>query len=319
MRFTTRGAWLAPRSTAGLDSESARDVLAEMRSLGVTHVAIGHDVTMPTIAAPELTWGAGDDGLRIVLRAIRAAGMHAFLLPRIESPDFFEPPYPFRADIEFGDDVATWERFHACVERMLLHYAALAAEERVAVFGVGLELKHSVKRFDSRWREMIGRVRGVFPGALTYSANWYDEWEDVPFWDALDYIGVGAYFELAPNASHPDPVQAIAESWQPIAERLAALSRHVGRPVLFTEIGYTGYADCVERPWEWAGKQGGQTAIDHARQARAYAGLFRALGDAPWLDGMFVWTFYAGPTDIADWEYALQGRPAVDVLRAAYR
>ncbi len=318
--FPIRGAWIAPRSTAGLDSSSAVEVLAEMRASGVTHVAVGHDVSMPKFVEPRLEWGEGDGRLRVALRAIRKAGMQAFLLPRIESPDFFEPPYPFRADIAFADPT-DWDAFHDNVEQMALHYAKLAQEEQVAIFGVGLELKQSVKEFEQRWREIVRAVRKVYSGSVTYSANWYDEWLDVPFWDELDYVGIGAYFELhAEDGLGPDadPVADVAARWRPVATELRALSERVDRPVLFTEIGYTGYVDCVERPWEWAGKQDKGVAIDHERQAQAYAGLFQALGSERALAGMFAWTFYSGPHDIADWEYALQSRPAGTVLRQAY-
>jgi hypothetical protein len=37
---------------------------------------------------------------------------------------------------------------------------------------------------------------------FTYSANWggsdaTEEWSKIPFWDALDYLGLSAYFRLA--------------------------------------------------------------------------------------------------------------------------
>ena len=44
---------------------------------------------------------------------------------------------------------------------------------------------------------MIAGVRQRFDGKLTYGANWggsdaIEEWTHVPFWDALDYIGIAA-------------------------------------------------------------------------------------------------------------------------------
>ena len=215
------------------------------------------------------------------------------------------------------------ERFHDAMQKMLLHYAGIAQAEGVAIFGLGLEMKRSAKARPDRWRQTADAVRKVFDGKLTYSANWYDEWEQVAFWDALDYIGIGAYFELRslPGQQDAEPVADIAARWRPVAERIAAVSKRFERKVLFTEIGYTGYADTVERPWEWAGKQDRDppVPIDWQRQADAYAGLFRALGKADWLAGTFVWRIHPAVTaDTEGWEYVLQGRPAADVLRAAY-
>ena len=35
------------------------------------------------------------------------------------------------------------------------------------------------------WRRIIGEVRKVYDGKLTYSANWYREFEQITFWMSL--------------------------------------------------------------------------------------------------------------------------------------
>ena len=320
VQFPIRGAWLAPRQGFPLDSDRAQRSLDEMKSLGVTHVAIGLEVSMPEMAEPDLVWGNGDPELRAVLARIERAGLEALLMPRIESPDFFKPPYPFRADISFAEQ-ADWDAFHAGMGRMLHHYAVLAQEEGVAVFGIGLELKQSVAAHEQAWRAIIKDLRKVYAGKLTYSANWYDEWEQVPFWDALDFVGIGAYFELDPGDGRPETgaIDDLMARWQPIVARIRAKARQVERPVLFTEVGYTGYADCAERPWEWAGKEDRGVPIDLTRQAQCYAALFRTFGSQEWMQGVFVWRFYTEHRYVEDREYGLQGRPAAEVLGRAYR
>jgi len=319
-----RGAWLAPRSGHPLDTEEGSKVLRDMRALGVRQVAVGHDVQMPKFQEPRLVWGEGDTALRGFLRRCKQEGLETFLLPRIESPDFFRPPYPFRGDIRFATAVE-WDSFHNHMERMILHYARLSEEEGVALLGLGLELKHSVRGHPQRWRQIIRSVRKVYRGKITYSANWWREWEHVTFWDALDFIGIGAYFEL--RAQPPEGLDAVPGTasrqqlvvrWQPIREQLRRVSKQYGRPVLFTEVGYAGYVDCAERPWEWAGKQEKGTAIDHRAQGRAYGALFDVVAAEECIAGLFVWRFYTNPGDIADWEYGLQARPAAVVLREAY-
>ena len=97
------------------------------------------------------------------------------------------------------------------------------------------------------------------------------------------------------------------------------MSNKYGRRVLFTEVGYAGYEDCAERPWEWAGKQEKGTPIDHGAQARAFGALLDVVAAEDCLAGLFAWRFYTNPDEAAAWEYALQGRPAEAVLREAYR
>ncbi|MHC4079371.1 MAG: glycoside hydrolase family 113 [Planctomycetota bacterium] len=323
--FAYRGAWLAPRADHPLDSEEGSTILRGMRALGIRQVAVGHDVNMPKVTEPHLTFGQEDDALRGFLRRARQEGLQTFLLPRIESPDFFRPPYPFRGDIRFGS-ASEWDRFHDDMERMILHYARLAQEEGVALLGLGLELKHSVRGHAQRWRQIIQKVRKVYAGKITYSANWWSEWEHVTFWDALDFIGIGAYFELHPQSPEPPDAapgtasrQQLVARWRPIREQLRRVSNKYGRRVLFTEVGYAGYEDCAERPWEWAGKQEKGTPIDHGAQARAFGALLDVVAAEDCLAGLFAWRFYTNPGEVAAWEYALQGRPAEEVLRKAYR
>jgi Glycoside Hydrolase Family 113 len=316
--FGMRGGWLAPRSGAPLDSAGGAEVLRQMRTLGVNVVAVGQEVEMPAMGVPALRWGADDDALRGVLRRVRRAGLRAFLLPRIESPDFFKPPYPFRADIDFPER-SQWDRFHADMTRMVLHYARLAEAEGVAVFGLGLELKHSVRKHPEFWRGLIAKVRGVYRGKITYSANWYDEWRTIEFWSELDFIGVGAYFELRGEESPGQASKAqIVARWEPIVAELAAASKHFGRRVLFTEVGYTGYIDCAERPWEWAGKTAKGIAIDHDAQARATGALLDVVAAHDFFAGLFLWSFYTNPSTTASWEYAVQGRPAEAEVRRGF-
>jgi hypothetical protein len=319
-----RGAWLAPRSDHPLDSEEGTRILRQMRDLGIRQVAVGHDVNMPKVTEAHLTWGKEDAALRGFLRRARQVGLATFLLPRIESPDFFQPPFPFRGDIRFAT-AAEWDRFHNDMERMILHYAQLAQDEGVALLGLGLELKHSVRGHPQRWRRIIAKVRKIYRGKITYSANWWSEWQEVTFWDALDFIGIGAYFELKPQPPESSDAQPgtasrqqLLRRWRLIRQRLRLMSDKYGRRVIFTEVGYAGYKDCAERPWEWAGKQEKGAPLDHRAQARAYGALFDLVRSEPCVAGLFVWRFYTFPEGVAAWEYGLQGRPAEKALRQAY-
>ena len=62
------------------------------------------------------------------------------------------------------------------------------------MFSVGTELQIPALQREADWRQLIKDVRAVYSGKLIYSANWYEEYEGIKFWDALDAIGVQAYF-----------------------------------------------------------------------------------------------------------------------------
>lgn len=113
------------------------------------------------------------------------------------------------------------------------------------------------RRLDVLWRELIAEVRQVYPGRLTYAAN-FDQYRDVGFWDALDLIGINAYFPLRPPG---EPVTAdtlypaLRAGWRRVFDDIQSLraERGLDERVLFTEIGYTRRGDATLAPWSGFG------------------------------------------------------------------
>jgi hypothetical protein len=322
-----RGAWLAASGSATLDSEAGLAALRKLKDLGVDTVAAFPEVTMPDITKPGFNWGSGDRELRAFMRAAKSTGLGVFLLPRIESPAFFRPPHPWRADIKMADP-ADWPRFHEDFTKLVRHYGALAREEGATIFGIGLEYRAAVREHADAWRSIARAAKEAFGGPITYSANW-DDYDQVTWWDAVDYIGIGAYFELVDDglpddATHemraktelPRPtLSAILDGWKPIKAALKAHSERHGRPVFFTEVGYTTFADAAYHPWMWQSTR----AIDPAQQALCYRALFRTFAAEPWWKGVCMWRFYTDPGAVEAWNYSPQGHEAEKILRAAYR
>src|SRR5262249_45554964 len=146
-------------------------------------------------------------------------------------------------ELAFGP--AGWQRFFAGYGEVLLHWAILAEREGLDGLFVGHELASSTAAAPDRWRALIGTVRRVYGGTLSYCANW-DEAARVPFWDALDVVGVSFY---APLASGPgrEPSRLRAGAAQALAG-LHAVSRRWGRPVLLAELGYPRTANAAAPP-----------------------------------------------------------------------
>jgi hypothetical protein len=59
-------------------------------------------------------------------------------------------------------------------------------------------------------------------GKLTYAANW-DDFDKVPFWNELDYIGIDAYFPLS-NATTPSVLE-LNDAWQQHIKKIEKLQR----------------------------------------------------------------------------------------------
>lgn len=102
----------------------------------------------------------------------------------------------WRREIDISTE-AEWDGRWASYRRMILRYAQLAQRSGVEALCIGTELRSTVLKRPGEWRRLIADVRKDYGGELTYSANWNREFEEVPFWEALDYIGIQAYFRLA--------------------------------------------------------------------------------------------------------------------------
>jgi len=244
-----RGAWLAPHGIDGFGSERSRRQMRHLRDVGFTWVAYAPEGEMLDVHAPGISWGQDDATVRGALGDLVASGLRVMVMPRIESPAFFSgEAAAWRGDVAMQGRME-WAAFHAAYESFTLHYARMAEAAGAELFCLGLEYRRSTTAFPGFWRRLARHVRAVFSGRITYSANWYREAGEITFWDALDYVGVGAYFPLAGHA-HPD-VPELVRGWNGPAHRLEALARRTGRPVLLTEIGYPAFADAGQLPYEW--------------------------------------------------------------------
>lgn len=112
---------------------------------------------------------------------------------------------------------------------------------------------------DVKWRELIARLRERFPGPLGYAAN-FDQYQDVGFWDALDVIGINAYFslrkELYPFRNSREIYRQLGEGWRAVLGEIQTLRTERGlldKPVIFTELGYTYRANSTFQPWASTG------------------------------------------------------------------
>ncbi|MEM6314816.1 MAG: hypothetical protein AAF743_12050, partial [Planctomycetota bacterium] len=240
-----------------------------------------------------------------VIRHAKDRGLRVILMPIVLLDD--PKNNEWRGTIEPED----WDEWFASYREMLVHFAWIGAGNGADVFVVGSELI-SAQTHEQRWRETIAEVRTVFPGALTYSSNW-DRYKAVPFWDALDLIGMNSYWKLGtgPDAT----VDEIVVRWKAIQAELLPWVRETGKPLLLTEVGWHTRNNAVHEPWDYTTDD----PIDPAVQARLYEGFFQAWNDVDELGGYSIWEWPPGDGGETDSGYTPEGKPAEDVLRKAWR
>jgi hypothetical protein len=289
--------YLTPRSDALID---------RMAAAGSSHAALFTQWFMNTPESSHIAPDPGrtptDAALEHAADRIRAAGMEITLKPQV--------------GIRTGAWIATakpadLDSFWADYRTMLLHYADLAERIDAGTLVIGTEMR-SLSRDDARWRALIAELREHFHGALTYAANW-DEFQAVPFWDALDYIGIDAYFPLAIAADPAPPAGQLAAAWtaRGYLRTIAAVSRRFGKKVLFTELGYRGVRATAVHPNFWSSTQ---DVTDIQAQANAYRAFYTAVAAQPWMAGVYWWEVNADHWWAGD--YSPLGKPAADVMTA---
>jgi hypothetical protein len=222
---------------------------------------------------------------------------------------------------------ANWTLWFESYRSFINHFADLAEAENVEMFVVGTELR-SAQQYESEWRQVISEVRTRFSQNITYAANW-DSYKpnSVKFWDALDYVGVDAYFPLT-NSFNPTLSQLISawsyctnsgylsKNW---TNDLYLVYTQTGKKMLFTEIGYCSQDGTNTRPWDW----NISPTVDLQEQADCYQAALEAFKDKAWFEGWFWWNWETDPNagkpgTPDEKHYTPQNKPAQNVLKYYY-
>jgi len=242
-----------------------------------------------------------DVGTIYSARRAHAAGFHVLWKPHIWISGDSWP-----GDIAMPDD-ATWVAWFASYRRYIAHHAFLAEWAGCDLFSIGVELGQTLER-KAEWEELIASVRTLFSGAVTYSGNWFGDYDKAPFWDHLDFIGVDAYFPLS-DEQNAQPA-TLAKGARGVAAQLKQAAERFGKPMILTEFGYAARSGA----WVEPHTEGGDFSAED--QAVAYNALFQALGRPAWLRGLFAWKVFSaerGNPERPDFRFL--GRPAEKVVR----
>jgi len=154
---------------------------------------------------------------------------------------------------------------------------------------------------EQEWRALIGEVRKIYSGPLTYNCDKYQE-DRITWWDALDVISSSGYYPI-------DDLDRQFERSQRAAER-------AGKPFMFMECGCPSRTGSECRPNDW--NYGGETSPE--TQAKWYGAFLGALDRHPFVRGTGWWDWpatrlypeFAGEDHNG---YCTRGKPANRLLR----
>ncbi len=224
----------------------------------------------------------------------------------------------WRSDIAFNND-QDWLTWKNNYQKFILHYARIAALTNCEQFCIGTELHQVVKTHPDYWRYLIKEIRAIYPGKLTYAANWYQEVEDVSFWDDLDFIGIQAYYPLC-NEKSPT-LKSLMKGWKKHIDQIEKYHLAYNRPVLFTELGYKSTTDSAKEPWAWVNNVPQFTKVSYETQANCYEAFFRSFWNKPWFAGVHLWEWRAGSRNNrgrSEINFTPQHKPAENIMAKWY-
>jgi len=199
----------------------------------------------------------------------------------------------------------SWDEWFKQYQEFLLHFARIAAKGKVEVMTVGSELI-STEKYTDNWRKIIREIRKVYPGKISYSGNW-DHYKHVEFWDELDLIGMTSYYKLSPK---PNPgLESLIEAWKPIKRGILRWQKNIGKPLLFTEVGWCSQEGASVEPWNYYYKQTA-TKAGHEEQRRNYRAFIETWKETPQVGGIIWWEWNDTNGGIEDYNYTPKGKPA---------
>ncbi len=256
----------------------------------------------------KVWWGETEEGIRETAKLFKQKDIKVLLKPQIWIPK------SFTGDVTY-DSEEKWQTFETNYENFILTYAEIAERYQLDMFAIGTEMKKFSVERPLFWKQLIPKIREVYSGKLTYAANW-DEFEQVSFYEDLDYIGVNAYFPLSEEKT--PSLEALKLAWEPIKIRLKSKSETIQKPVLFTEFGYRNIDFNTKEPWDSSHKN---QIVNHDAQINALQAVFETFWEEEWFVGGFLWKWHQND-EAVDGEtnnrFTVQNKPAEEILKKQY-
>ena len=214
-------------------------------------------------------------------------GMHTMLKPQI----WLRGSWP--GDIQMSSE-EDWAAFFDAYYRWMRHYSLLAEINGFDSLCVGVEFVKATLSKEKEWRQLIQQLRGLYSGPMTYAANWGREFENVKFWDALDFIGLNCYYPLSIKGNPSK--KELKRGFDRVVHKIEKVTERFNKPLMFTEIGFRS----VDSIWRNPHADAKDRSFNEDSQALAYEVVFEGIRNKDWYRGIFWWKWpsyldYRGP------------------------
>ncbi|MFH1837020.1 MAG: glycoside hydrolase [Candidatus Omnitrophota bacterium] len=295
-------------------SQYSDESLKKLSSMGVEYISVCLTQYQDRFDSTEIKATKrtpSKKSVKHVINTIHSLGMRTMLKPHIDLIDKGDGTY-WRADIGSASEKG-WAEWFSEYRKFILSYARMAEKMNVEIFCVGTELSFASQRL-SEWKEIISEIRKIYSGKLVYAANW-DNFKNIGFWEDLDYVGIDAYFPLS-YVSDPS-LEDLKNGWKKWKYDIETWQTEIGKPVLFTEIGYASTPEAPYFPW----KSGSYGNADANIQALCYKAFFETIWNEPWFAGVYWWKWDTNVNAGGKYnrQFTPQNKPAQEILAANYK
>jgi len=245
-----------------------------------------------------------DDAVNTAIQKAHTLGIKVMLKPHIDPEDG-----TWRAFIGQNFTDHEWNEWFYSYTEFITHYAQLNADQ----FCIGVEYVTASTR-QQQWRSVVSSIRAVFTGPITYAANWGSEINQFTWGDALDFIGVDAYYPLT-NNTQPS-YQELVEGWITWSLQLKNISLLWKKPLIFTEVGYKSITGGAIMP----GNFSVDGAVNGTQQMECFQSVLDTFVKEDWWQGVFWWAWLTDPQSgtLNPKDYTPQQKPAQTLLKKYY-
>jgi hypothetical protein len=312
-----KGANVFPTSTTDFNSSGFQQSLRNLKATGANYVALVVPYYQSNTGSTDIQNGWNtptDDSLASAIDFAHSIGLSVAIKVHIE-------PYTgdWRANINPGDRDTWFQKYGD----NLVHLGTIGQAHHAEMMILGTELvsmaSDQINGSNSQhWFSMIGRVRAVFSGLLSYDANatnnngnpFEEENTSVNFWSALDVVSLSAYYNLNTNDNSVASLEGQWDYWN--NSEIMKFQQKVGKPIIFGEIGYRSVDQAHQAPWD-SGRGGGYNPTE---QANDYQALMDYWNKYSYMNGVFWWDWNSNPNagGNGDTSYTPQNKPAQQVM-----
>ncbi len=208
-----------------------------------------------------------------------------------------------------------WGKFESSYSAFIMPFAKIADSLNIEIFCIGTEFEQFVLNRPKYWKKLIDEIRTIYRGQITYASNW-DEFNKVPFWKDLDYIGIDGYFPIvkseSPNADE------LKNGWSEHKNKLKRFSDSIKSSILFTEYGYRSRNYLADKPWK--SDRGG--VINLKLQSRAYEVFYKEIWHEDYIAGGFIWKWFPNYYDVGGLDhtgFTPQRKPVEKIIKNYYK